>query len=117
MVAPLFCRLGYRLGAVPPRPRCFLGDLGSLLWREVTSSGLAFGCFRCLLLVICTYPVAKEALTRHLARSEGNERYFGCNLMHRNVLASSHQHLMAEAPTVRSNASAVSSASRTEWYW
>ncbi len=56
------------------------------------------GCLRCLLLVMCTHPVAKEALTLHLARSEGHERYFGCNLMHRNVLASSHQHLMAEAP-------------------
>ena len=33
----------------------------------------------------------------HLARSEGHERYLGCNLMHRKVLASSHQHLMAEA--------------------
>ena len=53
---------------------------------------------RCLLLVMCTYPVAKESLTLYLARSEGPERYFGCNLMHRNVLASSHQHLMAEAP-------------------
>ena len=57
-------------------------------------------CLRCLLLVMCTHPFAKEALTLHLARSEGHERYFGCNLMHRNVLASSHQHLMAEAPGV-----------------
>ena len=55
-------------------------------------------CLRCLLLVMCTHPFAKEALTLHLARSEGHERYFGCNLMHRRVLASSHQHLMAEAP-------------------
>ncbi len=47
---------------------------------------------------MCTHPFAKEALTLHLARSEGHERYFGCNLMHRKVLASSHQHLMAEAP-------------------
>ena len=53
---------------------------------------------RCLLLVMCTYPFAKKALTLHLARSEGHERYLGCNLMHRKVLASSHQHLMAEAP-------------------
>ena len=58
------------------------------------------GGLRCLLLVMCTHPFAKEALTLHLARSEGHERYFGCNLMHRNVLASSHQHLMAEAPSV-----------------
>ena len=57
------------------------------------------GCLRCLLLVMCTHPFAKEALTLHLARSEGHELYFGCNLMHRKVLASSHQHLMAEAPT------------------
>ena len=55
-------------------------------------------CLRCLLLVMCTHPFAKKALTPHLARSEGHERYFGCNLMHRKVLASSHQHLMAEAP-------------------
>ena len=25
------------------------------------------------------YPFAKKALTLYLARSEGNERYFGCN--------------------------------------
>ena len=47
---------------------------------------------------MCTHPFAEEALTLHLARSEGHERYFGCNLMQRKVLASSHQHLMAEAP-------------------
>ena len=47
---------------------------------------------------MCTHPFAKKALTLHLARSEGYERYFGCNLMHSKVLASSHQHLMAEAP-------------------
>ena len=56
------------------------------------------GCLRCLLLVMCAHPFAKKALTLHLARSEGHERYFGCNSMHRKVLASSHQHLMAEAP-------------------
>ena len=56
------------------------------------------GCLRYLLLVICAHPFAKEAFTLHLARSEGHERYFGCNLMHRKVLASSYQHLMAEAP-------------------
>ena len=55
-------------------------------------------CLRCLLLVMCTYPFAKKALTLHLARGEGRERYCGCNLMQRKVLASSHQHLMAEAP-------------------
>ena len=58
------------------------------------------GCLRCLLLVMCTHLFAKKALTLHLARSEGRARYFGCNLMHRKVLASSHQHLMAEAPSV-----------------
>ena len=47
-------------------------------------------CLRCLLLVMCTYPFAKKALTLHLARGEGRERYFGCNLMQRRVLASSH---------------------------
>ena len=55
-------------------------------------------CLRRLLLVMCTYPFAKKPLMLHLARGEGRERYFGCNLMQRNVLASSHQHLMAEAP-------------------
>ena len=55
-------------------------------------------CLRCLLLVMCTYPFARKALTLHLARGEGRERYFGCNLMQRKVLASSYQHLMAEAP-------------------
>ena len=60
-------------------------------WRE-------YGCLRCLLLVMCTYPFAKKPLTLYLARGEGRERYFGCNLMQRKVLASSHQHLMAEAP-------------------
>ena len=50
---------------------------------------------------MCTHPFAKEALTLHLARSEGHERYFGCNLItQRKVLASSHQHLMTEAPFV-----------------
>ena len=43
--------------------------------------------------------LCKKALTLHLARGEGRERYFGCNLMQRKVLASSHQHLMAEAPS------------------
>ena len=33
-------------------------------------------CLRCLLLVMCTYPIAKESLTLYLARSEGDERYF-----------------------------------------
>ena len=55
-------------------------------------------CLCCLLLVMCTYPFVKKALTLHLPCGEGRERYFGCNLMQRKVLASSHQHLMAEAP-------------------
>ena len=55
-------------------------------------------CLRCLLLVMCTHPFAKKSLTLHLARSEGHERHFGCNLTHRKVLASSYQHLIAEAP-------------------
>ena len=37
------------------------------------------GCLRCLLLVMCTHPFAKETLTLHLARSEALERYFACN--------------------------------------
>ena len=56
------------------------------------------GCLRYLLLVMCAHLFAKDAFTLHLVRSEGHERYFGCNLMHRKVLALSHQHLMAEAP-------------------
>ena len=44
--------------------------------------------------------LCKKALTLHLARSEGHERYFRCNLMHCKVLASFHQHLTAEAPTL-----------------
>ena len=79
-------------------------DLTSELQSSVRSDEVVIateqlqGCLRCLLLVMCTYPVAKESLTLYLARSEGHERYFGCNLMHRKVLASSYQHLMAEAP-------------------
>ena len=69
---------------------------GPLVYQKPGSAPA--GCLRCLLLVMCTHPFAKEALTLHLARSEGHERYFGCNLMHRNVLASHHQHLMTEAP-------------------
>ena len=53
-----------------------------------------------LLLVMCTYPFAKKAAYAPLARGEGRERYFDCNLMQRKVLASSHQHLMAEAPVM-----------------
>ena len=34
----------------------------------------AFGCLRCLLLVMCTHPFAKKVLTLHLARGEGRER-------------------------------------------
>ena len=48
---------------------------------------------------MCTYPFAKKALTLYLARSEGHERYFSCNLMQCKVLASSYQHLIAEAPS------------------
>ena len=64
-------------------------------------------CLRCLLLVMCTYPFARKALTLHLARGEGRERYFGCNFMQRKVLASSHQHLMAEAPRLANALSAL----------
>ena len=42
--------------------------------------------------------LCKKALYAPLARSEGRERYLGCNLMHRKVLASLHQHLTAKAP-------------------
>ena len=50
---------------------------------------------------MCTHLLANKELTIHLACSEGCKRYFCCNLMHRKVLASSHQHLMAEAPDHR----------------
>ena len=73
---------------------------GRITCAEARRHGLAPGCLRCLLLVMYMHPFSKEALTLHLARSEGHERYFGCNLMHRRVLVSSHQHLMAEAPEI-----------------
>ena len=60
---------------------------------------------------MCTYPFAKKALTLHLARGEGRERYFSCNLMQRKVLASSHQHLMAEAPLTGGYAILISTGS------
>ena len=44
-------------------------------------------CLRCLLLVMCAHPFAKNGLTRHLARSKGRERYFGCNFMYPKDLA------------------------------
>ena len=75
---------------------------GRITCAEARRHGLAPGCLRCLLLVMYMHPFSKEALTLHLARSEGHERYFGCNLMHRRVLVSSHQHLMAEAPDLQS---------------
>ena len=65
---------------------------------ELRETFLFDGCLRCLLLVMCTHPFTKEVLTLYLPRSEGHERYFGCNLMCRKALASSDQHLMAEAP-------------------
>ena len=65
---------------------------------------------RCLLLVMCTYLFAKKALTLHLARGEGRERYFGCNLMQHKVLASSYQHLMAEAPVGSGLTTAIANA-------
>ena len=34
----------------------------------------------------------KKRLRSHLARGEGRERYFGCNLTQRKVLALSHRH-------------------------
>ena len=66
---------------------------------RASGTGRRSRCLRCLLLVMCTYPFAKKVLTLHLERGEGRERYIGCNLMQRKVLASSHQHLMAEAPS------------------
>ena len=71
-----------------------------ILWvhQEIVTRPRPVRCLRCLLLVMCTHPFAKKELTLHLVRSEGHEGYFGCNLMHRKVLASSHQHLMTEAP-------------------
>ena len=74
-----------------------------------------YGCLRCLLLVMCTYPFAKKALTLHLACGEGRARHFGCNLMQRKVLASSHQHLMAEAPCIRQGSGLRSHRSAQSW--
>ena len=39
-----------------------------------------------------------SSLREGVGHGEGHKRYFDCNLMQRKVLASSHQHLMAEAP-------------------
>ena len=69
-----------------------------VLMPTILFDASSMGCLRCLLLVMCTYPFAKKALTLHLACGEGRARHFGCNLMQRKVLALSHQHLMAEAP-------------------
>ena len=35
-----------------------------------------FGCLRCLLLVMCTYPFAKKALTLYLARTRRSRALF-----------------------------------------
>ena len=54
--------------------------------------------------------LCKKSAYTPLACGEGRERYFGCNLMQRKVLASSYQHLMAEAPrrtTSRETPSAI----------
>ena len=83
-------------------PSCANGSRPAFRCALIRRS-MSCGCLRCLLLVMCTHPFAKKALTLHLARGEGRERYFGCNLMHRKVLASSHQHLMAEAPAADVN--------------
>ena len=50
-------------------------------WHSKIDIRDQYRCLRCLLLVMCTYPFAKKALTRHLLCGEGRERYFGCNLM------------------------------------
>ena len=68
----------------------FVGDRGMIKGPQIQLLKEHEGCLRCLLLVMCTHPFAKKALTLHLARSEGHERYFGCNVIHRKVLASSH---------------------------
>ena len=73
-------------------------EFATLEWVHWYNTQRLLGCLRCLLLVMCTYPFVKKPLTLYLARGEGRECYFGCNLMQRKVLASSHQHLMAEAP-------------------
>ena len=92
-------RRGERLSALAAPVSTALPGPGSVESVANDVSGTDFArCLRCLLLVMCTHPFAKKALTLHLARSEGHERYFGCNLMHCKVLASSHQHLMEEAP-------------------
>ena len=89
--------LGYLPQELKPQVQASLRSA----WQLPAKKGKArLGCLRCLLLVMCTHPFAKKAFTLHLSRSEGHERYFGCNLMHRKALASSHQHLMAEAPGI-----------------
>ena len=76
LVVRMVYKLAYR------QTEGFLNSIASLLGLGIEIPG----CLRCLLLVICTHPFAKAALTLHLARSEGRERYFGCNLMQRKVL-------------------------------
>ncbi len=94
------------------RPDVILVSIDCLRVDHVSTYG--YGCLCCLLLVMCTHPFAKKAFTLHLSRSEGHERYFGCNLMHRKALASSHQHLMAEAPDIGNQAARRCHSSRHE---
>ena len=103
MVAPAATSIPAHLasGEEPQRFGRFLkfpADPSGGLLCPIYSIRRSAGACAGLLLVMRTHPFAKKALTLHLARSEGHERYCGCNLMYRKVLASSHQHLMAEAP-------------------
>ena len=77
---------------VPPKTRPAI-CCGFFATTITTGTGMAVYCW----WPTYTIPLQKRRLRLHLARSKGPERYFGCNLMHRKVLASSCQHLMAEA--------------------
>ena len=81
----LFCWSGCVLRVLSGYRRTF--NTNELKTHAPGRFGIIARCLRCLLLVMCTHPFAREALTLHLAHSEGHERYFGCNLMHRKVLA------------------------------
>ena len=64
-----------RLGEVEMVRHEDYGELALDAKVEMIRSLVPLGCLRCLLLVMCTHPFAKEALTLHLPRSEGHERY------------------------------------------
>ena len=96
----------FKKGRVLARDAVVSKNTNELKTRTPPMSSLVRGDAVRRLMVLALFAVGdvyvslckKKELTLHLACGEGRERYFGCNLMQRKVLASSHQHLMAEAP-------------------